>query len=116
MIERRAVMASESHGLGTLRAAPETVRADVALATFEQAVAAARAGDHQYARELWASVLVHSQPILAHHKSLLRSAVCALLMSHGFNLLTRITVALSGERVRVALWFKDGAPITPPRC
>jgi hypothetical protein len=116
MIERRAAMARGSHGLGTLRTAPEAVRADVAMATLEQAVAAARAGDHQCGRELCASVLFQIQPMLARHKSLLRTAICALLMSQGFNLLTRVTVALSGERIRVVLWLKDGAPITPPRC
>lgn len=109
-------MASGSHGLGTMRTAPETVRAEVAMATLKRAIAAARAGDHQCGRELCASVLFQIQPMLARHKSLLRTAVCALLVSQGFNLLTRVTAALSGERIRVVLWLKDGAPITPPHC
>ncbi len=109
-------MAPGSRGLGTLRTAPETLRADVALATLERAVAAARAGDHQYGRELCASVLFQIQPMLACHKRLLRTAVCALMVSQGFNLLTRLTVALSGERIRFVLWFEGGTPITPPSC
>ena len=116
MIERRAAMASESNGLGTIPTAPETVRAELAMTTLERAIAAARAGDHQCGRELCASVLFQIQPMLARHKSLLRTAVCALLISQGFNLLTRVTVALSGERIRVVLWLKDGAPIALPHC
>ena len=49
--------------------------------------------------------LFQIQPMLPRHKSLLRTAVCALLMSQGFKLLTRIAVALSGERIRVVLWL-----------
>jgi hypothetical protein len=107
-------MTSGSHGLATMRTAPETVRADVAMATLERAIAAARAGDHQCGRELCASVLFQIQPMLPRHKNLLRTAVCALLISQGFNLLTRLAVALSGERIRVVLCLEAGAPITPP--
>ena len=116
MIKRRTTMRSGSNGLGTMRTAPETARVEAATATLERAIAVARAGDHQRGRELCASVLFAVQPMLVRHKSLLRMAVCALLMSQGFRLLTRITVALSGQRIRIVLSLKNGGPIVQPRC
>lgn len=116
MIERLGVLSSGSRGLGTARPTAEAARVEAAMTILQQAITAARAGDHQYGRELCASVLFDVQPILGRHKTLLRTAVCALLMSQGFKLLTRIVVALSGRRVRVVLWLGDAGRIAPPHC
>jgi hypothetical protein len=115
MIERLIVMSSGPGGQGTARPTAETARADAAMATLRQAMAAARAGDHQHGRELCASVLFEIQPILSRHRDLLRTAVCALLMSQGFKLLTRIALALSGRRIRIVLWLGGADRIAPPR-
>jgi len=116
MIERLDVMSSGSRGLGAARRTGETARAEAAMATLRRAIAAARAGDHQLGRELCASVLFEIQPMLARHRALLRTAVCALLMSQGFKLLTRVAVALSGRRIRIVLSLDGPGRVAPPRC
>ena len=116
MIERLGVMSSGSRGLGTIRPNAEASRAEAAMATLRRAIAAARAGDHQEGRELCASVLFEIQPMLARHRTLLRTAVCALLISQGFKLLARVAVALSGRRIRFVLWLGRAGRIAPPRC
>jgi hypothetical protein len=83
---------------------------------LRQAIAAAHAGDHQQGRELCASVLFDIQPMLARHTTLLRMAVCALLMSQGFKLLARVAVALSGRRIRIVLSLGGANRIAPPTC
>src|SRR5215475_8217976 len=103
MIERLGVVSSGSPGPGTARPTAETARAEAALMRLRQAIAVAGAGDHQHGRELCASVLFDIQPMLARHTMLLRTTVCALLMSQGFKLLTRVAVALSGRRIRIVL-------------
>lgn len=116
MIEQLGVMSSGSRGLGTARPTAEAARAEAAMATLRRAIAMARAGDHQHGRELCASVLFEIQPMLARHRMLLRTAVCALLMSQGFKLLTRVAVALSGRRIRIVLMVGGAGRATPPRC
>lgn len=115
IIEQLGMVSSGSRGLGTARPTAETTRVDAAMATLRRAIAAARAGDHQYGRELCASVLFDMQPVLARHSPLLRTAVCALLMSQGFKLLTRVAVALSGRRIRVVLWLGGADRAALPR-
>ncbi len=115
MIERLGVMPSGSRGLGAPRPSAEAARAEAAMATLRRAIAAAHAGDHQQGRELCASVLFDIQPMLARHRTLLRTAVCALLMSQGFKLLARVAVALSGQRIRIVLRLDRAGRIAPPR-
>jgi hypothetical protein len=102
-------------GLGSMRPSPETERTGTALETLRQAIASARLGDHQRGRELCASVLFDIQPLLARRKTLLRTAVLALLVSQGFRLLTRVVVALTGHRIRVVLELQTGTEIGQPR-
>jgi len=116
MIERLIAMSSGPGGQGTARPTAETARAEAAMATLRQAMAAARAGDHQYGRELCASVLFEIQPMLSRHRALLRTAVCALLMSQGFKLQARVALALSGRRIRIVLSLGAADRIAPPRC
>ena len=116
MIERLVAMSSGHHGLGAGLPVPEATRVEAAIARLRQAIAAARAGDHQRGRELCASVLFEVQPMLAQHRGLLRTAVCALLVSQGFRLLTRVAVALSGQRIRVVLWPGNTDRIARPQC
>lgn len=99
-----------------MRASPEAERTEAAMATLTQAIACARAGDHQRGRELCASVLFEIQPMLARRKALLRATVHALLISQGFKLLTRVVVALSGQRIRVVLKLDGGGQVMPPHC
>jgi hypothetical protein len=98
-----------------MRPSPETERAEAAMAALEQAICVARAGDHQRGRELCASVLFDIQTMLARRKVLLRTAVLALLVSQGFKLLTRVAVALTGQRIRVVLKLEGGGEFIPPR-
>jgi hypothetical protein len=99
-----------------MRASPEAERTEAAIATLTQAIAHARAGDHQRGRELCASVLFEIQPMLARRKALLRATVLALLVSQGFRLLTRAVVALTGQSIRVVLKLDGSGQVTPPRC
>jgi hypothetical protein len=115
MIEQSPHVSRKRQGLGSMRPSPEAERTDAAIETLEQAIAAARAGDHQRGRELCASALFPIQPLLTRRKLLLRTAVLALLVSQGFKLLTRLSVALTGRRLRVVLEMKASAEIMPPR-
>jgi hypothetical protein len=107
---------ASGQGLGAMRASPEAERTEAAIATLTQAIAYARAGDHQHGRELCASVLFAIQPMLARRKALLRATVRALLVSQGFRLLTRVVVALSGQSIRIVLKLDSSGQVTPPRC
>jgi hypothetical protein len=46
----------------------------------------------------------------------LRATVQVLLVSQGFRLLTRVVVALTGQRIRVVLKLDGIGPMTPPQC
>lgn len=116
MTERRLAMLPGQQGLGAMRASPEAERTEAAMATLAQAIACAREGDHQRGRELCASVLFEIQPLLARRKALLRATVLALLVSQGFKLLTRVVVALSGQRIRVVLTLDSSRQAMAPRC
>jgi hypothetical protein len=86
-----------------------------ALAALNTAVRLARAGDCHGARELCATVVLEAQPIIAARKELLRAALHALLVAHGFKLLSRVVMAVSGRRLQVIVLPEEAGPIAPPR-
>ena len=83
-------------------------------AALDEAVAVARGGDRQRAREICAAVVLDAQPIIAARADLLRGTFYALLMAHGFRLLSRVVLALTGRSVQVGLLPECNGPIAPP--
>jgi hypothetical protein len=86
-----------------------------ARAALETAIAMAQAGAQQDARELCATVVFDAQPMFAACPDLLRTAVYALLMARGFQLLSRLVLAMSGRRVRLVMAPAIAGPTAPPR-
>ena len=89
--------------------------ADAARATLRAAVASARAGDRQRARELCAAVVFESQPLIAARADLLRAAFHALLVARGFKLLSRLALAISGRGIQLIELSDRAGPVAPPR-
>jgi hypothetical protein len=88
--------------------------AAAARASLDAAAALARAGDRQRARELCAAVLFEAQPMIAARADLLRATLYALLTAHGFKLLSRVLLAMTGRAVHVALLPMCDGPIAAP--
>ena len=82
---------------------------------FEQAIAAARAGDLRLGRELCSAALLEAQPLLSRCEWHLRNAVIALLVSACFRLLSRLIRALTGKSVCVVLGNSGRASDAPLR-
>jgi hypothetical protein len=91
-------------------------RVKAATSTLMAAIAVASAGDRQGARELCAATLFEMQPLLPRNRELLRSLLHALVVSHGFKLLSRLVMALTGRRLRILLLANPEGAIGPPRC
>jgi hypothetical protein len=89
--------------------------ADAALAALNAAAGFARAGDRQRAREHCAAVVFEAQPLIAARTELLRAALRALLMAHGFKLLSRVMIAITGRGIEVVVLADRTGPIAPPR-
>lgn len=87
-----------------------------AIESLSVAVAVARAGDRERAREMCAAVLFSVQPILGRHKPLLRVLMHALLTAHGFKLLSRLVQAMSGRRLHVMLTADGCGGVRLPVC
>jgi len=90
-------------------------RTQVALTALSEAAAMARASDRQHARELCSAVLFEMQSSLAHNQVLLRVLLHALLIAHGFRLLSRLVLALAGWNVQFLLLAEQAGKIEPPR-
>jgi len=88
---------------------------DSAVAALNAASALACAGDRQRARELCAAIVFETQPLIAVRAELLRAALRALLMAHGFKLLSRVVMAISGRSVEMVVLPERAGPIAPPR-
>jgi hypothetical protein len=86
-----------------------------ALATLAAAVALAKTGDFLSARRLTATVAFHAQPVIASRPALLRAMMHALLVARGFRLLSRVAIAITGNRVDVTLLPECQGAIEPPR-
>ena len=86
-----------------------------ARASLVAAGALARSGDRQRAREVCAAVLFEMQPIIAARTDLLRPALYALLMAHGFRLLSRVALAMSGVATQVVLRQDWTGPVAQPQ-
>jgi len=86
-----------------------------ALATLDAAVILAQAGDRMRARQLCAAVIFEMQPLIATRKDLLRATLHAVLVAHGFKLLSRLVMAVSGRSVRVVLLAERSGEVVPPQ-
>jgi hypothetical protein len=84
-------------------------------AALDAAVALVRRGDRQGAREHCAAIVFDAQPLIAARPELLRGMLYALLMAHGFRLLSRVVLAMTGKAVHVALLPVATGPIASPR-
>jgi hypothetical protein len=109
----------ESRTRESLRGNPrpwsENAMVDAARKALDAAVAMARSGDRQGARELCAAIVFDGQPIIAARAELLRRTVYALLVAHGFRLLSRVVLTMSGRSVQVTLLPYVAGPVVPPR-
>ena len=76
------------------------------LAALQSVVIVSRSGDREHARRLCAAILLHSQPLIASRRPLLSEALRALLVAHGFRLLSRFVSATHGPTVHVS-WSPD---------
>jgi hypothetical protein len=85
------------------------------LATLQTAVAMARSGARQRARDLCAAVVFQVQPLLPVRPALLMATLHALLLARGFRLLTRVVRAISGHVIEVVLLADNSAAVQPPR-
>jgi hypothetical protein len=101
---------------GNIRPWSEHATMHSARGALDTAVALARTGDRQGAREICAAVLFDAQPLIAARPELLRATVCALLAAHGFRLLSRLVLALSGRNVQVGLLPEQSGQIASPQC
>jgi hypothetical protein len=86
-----------------------------AMATLAAAVALARDGNYLAARRMCATVVFQSQPLIASRPSLLRATLHALLVTHGFRLLSRVIIAITGYRVDVTLLPEPMGAVEQPR-
>jgi hypothetical protein len=93
----------------------EQATVDAARAALDAAVALARTGDRQCARQICAAVVFDAQPMIAARAELLGATLHALLMAHGFRLLSRVVLAMSGRSVQVALLREYAGPMLPPQ-
>ena len=91
----------------------ETERA--ALEAFDDAVALAREGDFQSARQLCVVVVFLIQPLLPSRAALLKATLHALLVSHGFSLLSRVVTAMNGRKVDVTMLPECIGKVEEPR-
>jgi hypothetical protein len=100
--------------LSNARPSSAEALADTAHAALDAAVALARTGNRQQAREICAAVIFEAQPMIAAHADLLRATVYVLLLAHAFGLLARLVGATSGRNVTVTLLPQCNGPIAPP--
>lgn len=115
MPDQQSGMLNQAFWLPSPRPGSEMAMVDAALAALDAAAALAHAGDRQHARELCAAVVFETQPVIAAHAELLRAAFYVLLMAHGFKLLSRLVLAISGRSVQVVMLPRTAGPIAPPQ-
>lgn len=108
--------------LNAQRAESDVEMEATALIALGAAAALGRAREYQPARVLCARVIFEAQPLIAARPALLRATMYALLVAHGFKLMSHVVNAVSGRAVDVTL-LPDGAePIKTlqrhdkPRC
>jgi hypothetical protein len=75
----------------------------MALETLEDAIALAREGHLQSARQLCVVVVFLLQPSIASRPVLLKATLRALLVARGFSLMSRLLVAINGRGVDVTM-------------
>jgi hypothetical protein len=97
------------------RPSSDAAMADAAVAALNTAAGLARAGDRQRARELCAAIVFDMQPLIAARAELLRAVLRALLMAHGFKLLSRVAMAVVGRSIEIVVLPDRAGPIALPR-
>src|ERR1700738_4305802 len=85
------------------------------LAALEVAVATARTGDLQRARQLCAEAVFQAQPVIATRADLLRVTLYSLLVARGIKFLSRIVLAISRRKVDVILLEESNEQSGVPR-
>jgi hypothetical protein len=100
---------------GGLRSDSEIETERAALDAFEDAVALAKEGNYQAARQLCVVVVFLVQPLVSSRPTLLRATLHALLVIHGFNLLSRVVMAINGCRVDVTMLPECIGAVEQPR-
>jgi hypothetical protein len=80
---------------------------DEILKALDASVIIARWGNRLEARKVCGAIIVESQHVIASRKMLLRSMLYALLVAHGFRLLSRFVSATHGVSVRITLVQDD---------
>jgi hypothetical protein len=113
---RLADTSNKVQRLGTSGKHPEDLVAEAAISVLRTAAALARSGDRAQARELSVSVLFEVQPIIRSHPELMRALLYALLMGHGFKLISRLCQALGVRPIHVELLRGQNGQIVPPCC
>src|SRR5271156_3972944 len=98
-----------------LRPASSVGTEHAALAALTAAVAVARDGNYLAARRICATVVFHAQPTISARPALLRATLHALLVAHGFRLLSRVVLAVTGIHVDVTLLPECGGEVEKPR-
>jgi hypothetical protein len=73
------------------------------LHALKAAVILARGGDRSGARWLCASFVYEAQPLIVARTGLLRTTIYALLVVHGFRLLSHVVMAINGCIAQVTL-------------
>jgi len=81
----------------------ETKTDDDTLKALHAAVVVSRSDNRFRARQLCATIIFESQYFVASRKTLLRAMLCALLVAHGFRMLSRFVLASYGLSVRISL-------------
>src|SRR5450755_2767673 len=103
MSQARFDKTSESSWRNGLRFGSDVETEQAALEAFDDAVAMAREGNFQSARQLCVVVVFLIQPSIASRPALLKATLHALLVTHAFSLLSRLLMAVGGRRVDVTM-------------
>jgi hypothetical protein len=97
------------------RPGPDRGTEAAATAALEAAVALARDGNHVAARRICATVFFHTQPLVLARPDLLKATVHALLVAHGFRLLSRLVMSINGRRLDVTVLPECAGDVEEPR-
>jgi hypothetical protein len=115
MIQARFDKSNDASWRNGLRFGSDIETERAALEAFDDAVAMAREGHFQSARQICVVVVFLIQPSIAARPNLLRATLHALLVSHGFSLLSRVVMAIDGRGVDVTMLPECIGDIEAPR-
>jgi hypothetical protein len=115
MIQQQFQTQSDAFPRGTPGYCSEITTARYTLRRLGMAVSLARIGNNQQARELCATILFETQPLIVSRADLLRATVHALLLAGGFTLLSRLIMAMGGGEVKLVVSETQVGPVAPPQ-